>query len=878
MNLLKKNSELEQLSSLGQKIFFDRYALKDATKESLKSGDQIIVCTDLKTGYRELAKVVELEGDQVRVELADKSEMVCALEHVDKPIETTPEEMMLRVAQTIAKNEADVDKWEEEFLWLLSNWQFLPGGRILASAGVNHEQSFYNCFVLPSPKDSRRGILDTLFQLVEIMSRGGGVGINLSSLRPRHSYIKGVNGRSSGAVSWGALYAFSTGLIEQGGSRRGALMLILNDWHPDILEFIDAKRNESQLTNANISVGISDTFMQAVEEDGDWELIFPDTSDPSYDQEWDGDIDAWRQAGRKVNVHKTVKARTIWEAINKSAWASAEPGIWFKDRSNKMSNSWYFAPLISCNPCGEEPLPGFSVCNLGSLNLPKFLKKDEKGDVAIDWENLRRAIRASVRFLDNVIDINPYFFEENRQQQLSERRIGLGTMGLGELLIRLKVRYGSEESLKVIDELYRFIATEAYLVSTELAEEKGSFPLFDAEKFLQSGFMLGMPEEVRQKVRERGIRNVTLLTQPPTGTTGTMVGTSTGIEPFFLWEYERKSRLGSHIERTKVYEEWREEHPDEPLPDYFVTAMELTPLEHIRVVAAIQRWVDAAISKTSNVPNHYTEEQTGELFEQMYRLGCKGGTIYRDGSREIQVLNSTEKEEETTKLAQKTEEKSTEQLKGTSEKYTESSESLETNSFDYFSAVRSHPIKRYGATVSVKTPIGTAHITMNDDEEGHPLEVFVETGKAGSDIKAMSEAMGRLISLILRLSSSLTPEEKIALIIHQLKGIGGAHSLGFGKSKMLSLPDAVGKTLEEHYLSSDASKSKLAALNSGAFAHYEESKEQAAEEADKIHSSPSHEALVNLDGIKDLCPECGHADLITVAGCSQCLNCGYSRC
>jgi len=260
-----------------------------------------------------------------------------------------------------------------------------------------------------------------------------------------------------------------------------------------------------------------------------------------------------------------------------------------------MSNSWYFAPLICCNPCGEEPLPGFSVCNLGSLNLPRFLTKSENNNEKMDWGLLKKSIRAAVRFLDNIVDINNYFFDENRDQQLSERRVGLGTMGLGELLVRLKIRYGSDESMVFLDKLYQFIAVEAYLMSSELAEEKGSFPLFDVEKFMQSGFMQGMPEYVKESIRQKGIRNVTLLTQPPTGTTGTMVGTSTGIEPFFYWEYERRSRLGSHTERIEVYDKWLKEHPDQPLPDYFVTAMELSPIEHVRVVATIQKWVDAAI-------------------------------------------------------------------------------------------------------------------------------------------------------------------------------------------------------------------------------------------------------------------------------------------
>ncbi|CAN0326085.1 unnamed protein product, partial [Phaeothamnion confervicola] len=393
---------------------------------------------------------------------------------------------------------------------------------------------------------------------------------------PRFAYVKGVNGRSSGSVSWGGLYSFVTGLIEQGGSRRGALMLILNVWHPDTMEFINSKREMGKITNANISVGITDDFMEAVEKNADWDLIFPDTSDERYADQWTGNINRWKEMGGKVIVHKTVKAREVWDQLTASAWASAEPGMWFIDRTNKMSNSYYYeqGDLVCTNPCGEQPLPPWSVCNLGHVNLSRFVTN---GEVA--WKDLGRSVRASVRFLDNVIDATPYFFAENEKQQKEERRVGLGTVGMAEMLIRLKLRYGSPESVEFLDKLYQFIAREAYMASAEFAEEKGSFARFDAAKLLESGFMLGMPEDVREAVAQKGLRNVTLLTQAPTGTVGTMIGTSTGIEPFFYWSYFRKGRLGVHEEKVKIVEEFNAAHPGEALPDYFVNAMELTPDE-----------------------------------------------------------------------------------------------------------------------------------------------------------------------------------------------------------------------------------------------------------------------------------------------------------
>ncbi len=822
--------EANRLSELGEKIFLDRYALKDVAKETLAAGDTVVVCVDLKSGQREIGVARSIVDQTVTVELRDGTVVERAVEHVDKPLELRPSQMLDRVARGVASAEPKEkrEEWAGKFRWLMEGWKFVPAGRILTAAGSDQQLTWYNCYVIPSPHDSRAGIVQTLSNMMEVMSRGGGVGINLSSLRPRHAYVRGVNGRSSGAVSWGGLYSFVTGLIEQGGSRRGALMLITNVWHPDVLEFISSKREAGRITNANISVGITDDFMAAVEADADWSFVFPDTGDPDYEGLWDGNLDAWKARGKKPLVHKTVPARDVWNAIIESAWASAEPGVFFVDRYNKQSNSWYFAPILCTNPCGEQGLPAWGVCNLGAINLAGFVK-----DGSVNWEELGTAVRYAVRFLDDVIDATPYFFTENQEQQKSERRVGLNTMGLAEMLIRLKIRYGSQESLAFIDELYRFIASEAFLASSDLAKEKGAFPRFDADQFLQSGFMQSMPEEVRAAVRENGCRNVTLLTQAPNGTIGTMVGTSTGIEPFYFWTYYRKSRLGKHEERVAVLEEWQREHPGAALPSYFVNAMELSPEEHVGVQAAIQRWIDSSISKTCNVPNSYTVEQTRELYELMYRLGCKGGTIYRDGSRDEQVLNL--KNEEPAAPS------------------TPASRPL-----TQIEKVRPRPEICRGVTVKKATPVGTAFITMNDDESGQPFELFVETGKTGSDIKAMAEAMGRLMSLVLRLASPLSPKEKVQQIVNQVRGIGGARTLGFGKDRVRSLPDAVAQALEEQY-------GILA--NGNGNGHHLASADGGGKGNGNGHHVPT-----------DLCPSCGVAAFVHEEGCMTCHSCGYSEC
>ena len=1635
------------LSELGYKIFLDRYAQKDMTRATLAVGDTVIVVVDGKTGQREVGQVAALELPRVTVRLLDGTLVERDVENVDKPLETDPGQMMDRVAAGIAAVETTPElqaEWAERFRWMLDDWKFVPAGRILAAAGTTQELTYYNCYVIPSPRDSRGGIIETLHQMTEIMSRGGGVGINVSSLRPRHAYVKGVNGRSSGAVSWGALYSFVTGLIEQGGcfgpderilttvgliparelanridagetfyahthrgprqitarfrngikplyevrtargqtlritedhkvavlmdgrvttmalkylrqgdeillllgggvdvppvaleplhyersimsttlnadvrlpemldedlayllgymhgdgyvhmgrkvnwaapkaiklatadaypqirerltaiiertfgltptveegdgavqnvciysrlvvewlkqngllkagaeairvpeaifrsssavmaafiagyfdaddcdrgskggygidsvsramladvqqllavngivarisaqdrtaqgwrtiyrlnvtgarfkgrfaafvpaekigdahgireentypaavwtalgarakyrqhihdgvsprisyaqmdrigarlaaagetalaaevddllhvlpdtitsitpvgdsdvydfevdevhllsgagiytsnSRRGALMLILNDWHPDVFDFINSKRQAGQITNANISVGVSDKLMEAVKADADWDLVFPDTSYDDYDTAWDGDLDRWRESGRRVLHYRTVKARALWEAIIESAWASAEPGVFFNERYNKMSNSWYHAPIISTNPCvtgdtliytadglrrardlfdseaqtpvvvdgrfgytpttapasrvfltgqkmvfrlhtregytlratadhrimtthgwaelstlrpgdrvhilnrpgafgadgslelgrvlgwlvgdgtmksdtavlsffgdekrelaplfaqyvtdlvepltatqrsypvgvgaiagrdearvssnrlwsiaaeyglnenkhqvpdriftgseamqrgflqalftadgsfqdggekggsirlatnalellegvqqlllnfgiacriyrnrrkagyrqmpdsnrelksywceaqhelvisrynmrvfadsigflaahkqqkleayltrgprgpyaesfiatvesvtaegveavfdltepmthsfiangivvhncGEQGLPAWGVCNLGAINLARFYDA-ERHDV--DWDSLDKVARYATRFLDNVIDSTPYFFDENRDQQLSERRVGLNNMGLAELLVQLGIRYGSDESVAFIDRLYKFLAVAAYETSIELAAEKGAFPRCEPEKFVQSGFMQSMPADIREKVLQHGIRNVTLNTQAPNGTIGTMVGTSTGIEPFFSWVYYRKSRLGLHEEQVPLARAWFDANPGvKSLPDYFVTAMDLSPEEHIKVQAAVQRWVDSSISKTCNVPNHYTVEQVSRLYQYMYELGCKGGTIYRDGSRDEQVLMLKEEKAEPKPAAPAAPEPAPASIQQVTTPH----------------HVYPRPDKLSGVTVRRITPFGNAFITMNTDEHGNPFEVFITVGKAGSDIQADADGLARMISLALRTTAPQNRLRMLELIIDQLQNLGGARPIGLGPSRVASLPDAVAGALMEHYYQRHEARQLNLPLNGEA--------ESAALPDDDTHAEPVNGTHNGTYSGADLCPGCGTVALMRAEGCRTCLACGYSEC
>lgn len=861
-----KTSDGKKLEGLSEKIFLDRYAWKNADTSESKVGDIVLVLTkdDPKFPVKEVGEIIARESDAVTVKLRSGEQVKSSIEKLTLTIEKTPEEMWDRLAGAMASVEVEPEKqreWQEKFRYILDDWKLVPGGRIAAGAGASEELTLFNCYVIPSPKDSRGGIMTTLSEMTEIMARGGGVGMNLSSLRPRRAIVAGVNGSSSGAVSWGGLFSYTTGLIEQGGSRRGALMLMLNDWHPDVLEFITVKQTMGQVTNANLSVCLSNAFMQAVKDDQNWELVFPDTKEAGYDELWNGDLEEWKRVGKKIISYKTVRAREIWQAIIESAWKSAEPGVVFMEYYNQMSNSWYFNPIISTNPCGEQGLPGWGVCNLSAVNLSKFYD-EEKHDVA--WEELGKVTRWSVRFLDNVIDKTPYHFEENERNQKLERRIGLGTMGLAELMIKLGIRYGSAESLVFLDKLYAFMARESYLASTEIAAEKGSFQAFDAELYIQSGFMkhlIAQFPEIGEAVANHGMRNVTVITQAPTGSTGTMVGTSTGIEPYFAFEYYRQSRLGYDKQDVPIAAAWKESHPGEELPDYFVTSMSLSAEDHIRVQATIQRWVDSSISKTANCPADFTIEETGRLYELAFELGCKGVTIYRDGSRDVQVLSTKKNDGPEQKVGE------------TAERQAEALSPPAVQSQDYFDAdlieaavpaIQSEQVvdKQYkrrpqvlrGATYKVNTPFGMAYITIND-LNGTPGEIFLNVGKAGSDVFAMAEALGRVCSLFLRYGDH---GNKVKLLIKHLKGIGGSGAIGFGANRVESIADAVAKSLEIH-------------MESG------EEQSAAAEHVIPVKTESKNYQAVEGSS-RDLCPSCGSASLINIEGCKQCANCGYSKC
>jgi len=785
------------------------------------------------------------------------------------------------------------------------------------------------------PGDQRSTIASTLADMWERMAEGKRVSMVLSSLRPRYSYVRGVNGRSSGAYSWGLLYdkgnqVFGQGfgpvgvgeimsvgcqLTLQGGSRRGALMLILNDRHADVRKFIRCKQVEGVISGANISVGISEEFMLAKANGEPWQLGFVAPGDV---EDFDGNFENYIESGGAFETTQTIMAESLWDELVASAWKSAEPGVVFLGRANATSNSYYFNPLVATNPCGEQPLPAYGICNLGAVVLSKFAVgfDDDPGTMAFQdgdkrqyiggwlrkhfdesraefllnhvlWEALEETTRLGIRFQDAVIDATYYPFAENRRNQMSERRIGLGVMGLHDLLLKCGMRYGSPESVQFIDVLMGLMAEWSYLESVELAKENGSFSAFDRDLFMQSGYMRQMAAErphVAEAIREHGVRNVTTMTIAPTGTTGTMVGCSTGCEPYYAWSYFRNSRLGMFEENASIVQEYYDTHPEVgALPDYFVTSMDLTPEEHVRVQGALQKWIDSSISKTCNAPNDYTVENTKELYDLAYRLGCKGITIYRDGSRSEQVLSL------------KPEASTAPEGKGVSNGGEEDAEVARTGAAEQIqSAVaamstaaeeehlyikRRRPDVLYGATYKKETPLGKAYITINDDPNEHvALEVFVNLGKAGSDVTAANEALGRAITLYLRDSNN--PNKEAELVKH-FAGIGGSSSVGFGDRRITSVPDAIAKALIEH--------SETFPMRKSAFQEWASGQETAGmdESTDRGATQPRHAQLGGhgpVGGLRgysverDLCPNCHQHSLIRTGGCHECEACGYSKC
>ncbi len=738
------------------------------------------------------------------------------------PSEKGPVHLWNRIARAIASVETDKEFWYQKFLALLFDFKFVPGGRVMHGAGredARRRPTLSNCYVIPINEDSLEGIYQCITESALVYRTGGGVGTDLSTLRPEGAAVNATIDHSPGATAFMNLFSESTNTVSQAG-RRGALMLTMRVDHPDIEHFITIKNDSRKIKvqYANISVLITHEFMQAVMQDGEFPL------------RWGG------------KVYRIVKAKELWFKIIKNAHASAEPGIIFWDTMRDYHNVEYANPLTSTNPCGEQPLASYTACNLGNINLSKFV--DEEG--RFDFKELASVVQTATRFMDDIIDYNMenHALEKIRNAVASDRRIGLGITGLADALVMMKIRYDSEEALTAVDQVMRLIRDEAYKTSIEIAKEKGSFPLFAWEGYSNSKFVQSLPEEIRNAIAHHGIRNSTVLTVAPVGTGSIVAQTSSGIEPIFCTSYRRrvKNHDGETFSEYKVY------HPlvkklfgdDDQLPEYIVTAHQIDPYFRVKLQGVIQKYVDSSISSTVNLAEDVSVDTVADIYLTAYKAGLKGITVYREGSREgiLQTEEYAKKKEGEQQVRQAPEEAG------------------------FSKSPRRRSQRTFGVTERVRTGEGNLYVTINEDENGL-CEVFTTIGKAGGNAAAQSEAISRLISLALR--TGLEPRE----IVKQLKGISGPTPVWDGHGgQILSTPDAIGKVLE-HYIEN---RDEMWANRARGHAEHKPASAVPGE------ATPAGKAEAEHHGTSQTtCPECG-STVDHVSGCVLCHNCGWSKC
>jgi ribonucleoside-diphosphate reductase alpha chain len=808
-----------------------------------------------------------------------------------KPVES-PRDLFWRVASTIAAADAkygasaaQVDETARAFYGIMADRSFMPNSPTLMNAGRPLGQ-LSACFVLPvddALSNGRSGIYDTLRAMALVHQSGGGTGFSFSRLRPKNDIVRSTMGVASGPVSFMSLFDASTDVVKQGGTRRGANMGILRVDHPDIMEFITCKDDTSKITNFNISVAVTDKFMEAVEKDEEYDLIHPKTG----------------------NVTGRLKAREVWQRIIHGAWKTGEPGVFFIDKANYYNPVPHLGSYEATNPCGEQPLLPYDVCNLGSINLGTFVKNGE-----IDWDALRRVIRISTHFLENVIDANQYPLNEITDLAQHIRRIGLGVMGLADLFVRLGIPYDSEAGVELGRKIQAFVDEEAKAESERLAEIRGAFPEWPRSIWGPDETAARGPDGERIRPM-RKLRNCNVTTVAPTGTISIIANCSSGIEPLFAvafmrnqagvlmpdvnedfvaiakkegWYSEdlmRRIAEAGHIDFDEVPEKWQR---------VFVTANHIKPEWHIRMQAAFQEHNDSAISKTCNFAHDATEEYVEEIYRLAYKLNCKGVTVYRDGSRDMQVLStgSTAKkvhEQATTSgmaeargdLAAVTRANADlhgelAELRAENQRLRKAMQDLEAENLQRRQK-RSRPELLRGTTRRVETPLGTLYVNITEDDRGQPFEVFMSLGKAGGALMADVEALGRLISLSLRSGISIRE------IWRQLRGISSDRVIGLGPNKVLSVPDAVGIAIERWMLEKQGIQQEL--LPGAAGAAPAVAPDVAPVVATALGGQGSSGEQLRLSGMHETlsgaCPDCG-SQLEYAEGCVKCHVCGYSEC
>ncbi|HZK16896.1 MAG TPA: adenosylcobalamin-dependent ribonucleoside-diphosphate reductase [Anaerolineaceae bacterium] len=812
-----------------------------------------------------------------------------------KPVETI-DEMFWRIAWHVSdtpENQDNHDQVARDYYNLLVSKSFFPNSPTFTGAGTPLGQ-LAACFVLPISDDMGRakdGIFSTLRNAALIQQTGGGNGFNFSRLRPAGSIVKASAGQATGPVGFLKVYDNSFGEIAQGGTRRGANMGVLRVDHPDVEDFIVCKTSETAITNFNISLAITDDFMKAVEDDLEWELRFPDVNSPEY-KKFSGTISEAENAGMPIRIYKTVKARELFKKFVKQAHHNGEPGALFIDAANRQNPVPHLYELEATNPCGEQWLGPYENCCLGSINLAQHF--GENGTV--DWVKLRQTTKTATHFLDNVVDKNAYVpaVPELRQAAMNCRRIGLGIMGLADLMYHCGVRYGSEESLEFCGQVMEYVRYFAMETSVELAEKHGAFPAISGSIYDPQDLKWEAPSPlssytrnwqrpfldwglISQGIQAHGIRNAAQTTIAPTGTIGTVAGVEGyGCEPVFALAYVRhvndkgKDLVLNYVSPLfqealdaidlsetekndiieKVLEEGNCQHIEQlPLHirNIFVVSSEVTADEHIHIQAALQRFVDNSLSKTINFPTGTSEEEVSDAFMLAWKLGCKGITVYITGSRDKVVLETRETMEKKEAVLDVS-------------KIPLYGQDVSGQLNLWRESKKPRPRALHGYTYSIDTPLGKAFVTINENGEDQPFEVFINTAKAGSETAAHSEAIGRLISYNLRIASPIEPRERLRIIVDQLAGIGGGRSLGFGINRVRSLPDGISKALDEYL--------------------YKDTEDDPETLSRPVMSTPLPMApqQTAFHPVGELCPECGEATMINEEGCRKCYTCGHSEC
>ena len=784
-------------------------------------------------------------------ELADISRQIWDLKYrlkgsgVAQPDQTI-EDTWTRVATAVAAAEKPEHRarWTGEFARALGDFKFLPAGRVIAGAGSGRSVTLFNCFVMGTIGDDMSAIFDNLKEAALTMQQGGGIGHDFSSLRPSGAEVKGVGADASGPVSFMDVWDSMCRTIMSAGSRRGAMMATLRCDHPDIEAFIEAKRDKERLRNFNLSVLVTDKFMQAVKDDTAWDLVFN---------------------GR---VYRTVSARGLWDRIMASTYAYAEPGVVFIDRINQRNNLWYAEQIAATNPCGEQPLPPYGACLLGSINLTRLIKNPFTAEAAVDLSALDALTRVAVRFLDDVIDVSNYPLSQQEREAKAKRRIGLGVTGLADALIMCRARYGAPESIALIERWFKTIQRAAYLASTELAAEKGAFPLYDRDKYLGGETVRALDEDVRNQIAAFGVRNALLTSIAPTGTISLLAeNVSSGIEPVFAYAYKRKiTKPGGERSDEAVedyaYRLYRERVGGGALPDYFVNAQELTPVAHVAVQAAAQKYVDSSISKTVNCPADISFDAFKDVYLKAYESGCKGCTTWRPNDITGSILSL----EEAKPAAPKVEVA----VSAPSEVFSPPRpRPASDGGVVYMTQPLNRPEALPGTTYKVRWPESdhAIYITLNDIIEGgrrRPFEIFINS--KNMEHYAWTVALTRMISAVFRRGGD------VSFVVEELKAVfdprGGQW---VNKQYVPSLLAAIGGVIEEHmiaigFLSKPTPgygpQQKVASIAERMPAGGESGR------GDNSASAPSFK----------FCPRCSSPSLTRIEGCDTCMNCGYSRC